>query len=130
MNLYRDHSASTSLGKGEVVDEEKHKKSHRKEGVRWKKWCPSHNIFFVLFSATQSLFLLGFSSSPGNITVRIKKSTSKKVPNSISEITIKYLHKNIIIRPLCQSGLFIQNVCLKIQLRLNMWFFTSFDITC
>ena len=33
MNLYRDHSASTSLGKGEGIDEEKHKNCHRKEGV-------------------------------------------------------------------------------------------------
>ena len=72
------------------------------------------------FSVTQYLFLLGFSTSPGNITVNIKKSTFKKVPTSISEITIKYLHKNIMAPPLCQSGLFIQNVCLKIQLRLKM----------
>ena len=123
MNLYRDHSESTSLGKGEGVEEKKHKKWHRKEGVRWKKWCPSHKFLYVLFSVTQSLFLLGFSSSPGNITASIKTSKSKKVLISISEITTKYLHKNIIISPLCQSGLFIQNMCLKIQLRLKMWFF-------
>ena len=129
MNLYRDLSASTSLGKGEKVDEESNKKWHRKEGVQSKKWCPSHKFFYALFSVTLSLFLLGFSSSPGNITASNKKSASKKVPTIISEITIKYLHKNIIIPPLCQCGLFIQNVCLKIQLRLKMWFFTSFDIT-
>ena len=126
MNLYRDHLAGTSLGKREEVDEEKHKKWHRKDGVRWKKWCPSHKFLYVLFPVTQSLFLRGFSSSPGNITASIKKSTFKKVPTSISEMTINYLHKNIIIPPLCQSGLFIQNVYLQIQLRLKMWFFTSF----
>ena len=49
-----------------------------------------------------------------NITASIKKRTSKKVPTSKTEITIKYLHKNIIIPPLGQSGLFMQNVCLKI----------------
>ena len=130
MNLYRDHPASTSLGKEEGVDEEMHKKWRRKEDVRWKKWClshkflyVSHKFLYVLFPVTQSLFLLGFSSSPGNITASNKKSTSKKVPTSISEITIKYLHKNIIIPPLGQSGLLIQNVCLKIQLCLKMWFF-------
>ena len=107
----------------EGVDEESNKKWHRKEGVHSKKWCHSHKFFYVLFSVTQSLFLLGFSSSPGNITASNKKSTSKKVPTSLSEITIKYLYKNIIIPPLCQCGLLIQNVCLKIQLRLKMWFF-------
>ena len=118
------------LGKGVAVDEEKHEKWHRKEGVQWKKWSPSHKFLYVLFSITQCLFLLRFSSGPDNITASITKSTSKKVPTSISEITIKYLRKNIIIPPLCQSGLFIQNVCLKTQLSLKMWFFTSFDIRC
>ena len=124
------HKASTSLGKGKGVHEESNKKWHRKEGVHSKKWCHSHKFFYVLFSVTQSLFLLGFSSSPGNITLSIKKSTSNKVPTSISEITIKYLHKNIIIPPLCQSRLFMQNMCRKTQSRLKMWFFTFFDITC
>ena len=50
-------------------------------------------VFYALFSVTQSLFLLGFSSSPDNITANNKKSTSKKVPTSMSEITIKYLLK-------------------------------------
>ena len=109
--------------------EESNKKWHRKQGVQSKKSCPSHKFFYVLFSVTQSLFLLGFSSSPGNITASNKKSTSKKVPTSISEITIKYLHKNIIIPPLCQCGLFIKHVCLKIPLCLKMWFFIPFDIT-
>ena len=74
-------------------------------------WCHSHKFFYVynFFCKTQSLFLLGFSSSPGNITASNKKSTSKEVPTSLSEITIKYLYKNIIIPPLCQCGLFIQN---------------------
>ena len=115
--------------KREHVDKESNKKWHRKEDMQSKKWCPSHKFFYVLFSVTQSLFLLGFSSSPGNITASNKKSISKKVPTSISEITMKYLYKNIIIPPLWQCGLFIQNVCLKIQLRLKIWFFTSFDIT-
>ena len=93
MNLYRDNSASTSLGKGEGVDKEKHKKWHRKEGVRWKMWCPSYKFLYVLFPVTQSLFLLGFSSSPGNITASIKTSTSKKVPISIPEITQIFAQK-------------------------------------
>ena len=37
---------------------------------------------------TQSLFLLGFSLSPDNITVSNKMSTSKKEPTIVSEITI------------------------------------------
>ena len=123
MNPYWNHSASTSLGKGDGVDEESNKKWDRKEGVSRKKWCPSHKFLSVLFSVTQFSFLPGFSSSPGNITASIKQNTSKKVPTSISEITIKYLHKNLRIPPLCQSGLFIQNVSLKIQLLLEMWFF-------
>ena len=75
-----------------------------------KKWCHSHKFFYVLFSVTQSLLLLCFSSSRGNIAASNKNSTSKKVPTSFSEITIKYLYKNIIIPPLSQCGLFIQNV--------------------
>ena len=104
MNLYRDHPASTSLGKEEGEDEEIHKKWHRKEGVRWKKWClshkflyVSHKFLYVFFPVTQSLFLLGFSSGPGNITASNKISTFKKVSTSISEITINYLHNNIVI---------------------------------
>ena len=123
MNHYWNHSASTWIGKGDGVDEERNKKWHRKEGVWQKRQCPSHKFFYVLFSVTQFSFLPGFSSSPGNITASIKQNTSKKVPTSISEITIKYLHKNLRIPPLCQSGLFIQNVSLKIQLLLEMWFF-------
>ena len=125
-----DHSASTSLGKGEGVDAENNKKWHRKEGVQLKRWCASHKFFYALYSFfIPSLFLPGFSSSPGNITASKKESTFEKVPTSKSEITIKYLHKNIIISPLCQCGLFIQNVRLKIQLHLKMSFFTSFYIT-
>ena len=41
---------------------------------------------------------------------------------SVSEITIYYLHKNNIIRLLCQCGLFTQHVCLKFQLCFTMWF--------
>ena len=85
-----------------------------------KSDVPHTNSSMHFFSGTQSLFLLGFSSSPGNITASNKKSTSMKVPTIISEIAIKYLHKSIIIPPLCQCGLFIQIVCLKIQLRLKM----------
>ena len=123
MNLYWNHSTSTSLGTGDGVDEESNKKWHRKEGVWQKRQCPSHKFLYVLFSVTQFSFLPGFSSSPGNITASISQNTSKKVPTSISEITIKYLYKNLRIPPLCQSGLFIQNVSLKIQLLLEMWFF-------
>ena len=65
-----------------------------------------HKILLRIFSVTQS-FLLGFSWSSDNITVSKKKSTSKKEPTSIFEITISYLHKNIIIPLLCQCGLFI-----------------------
>ena len=102
--LYRGYSASTSLKKGEGED----KQSDRKweEGVQSKKWCHSNKFFYVLFSVTQS-FLFCFSWSSDNITVSKKKSTSKKEPTSMSEITISYLHKNIIVPLLCQCGLFI-----------------------
>ena len=94
-----------------------------------KKLCPSNKFFYALFPVTQSLFLLGLSWSPENITTSNKKSTSKKKPTSVSKITMQYFHKNIIIPLLCQCELFIQHVCLKIQLCLKMLFFTSSDIT-
>ena len=75
------------LGRG-GVNEECNKKWHRKEVVQSKKWCPSHKFFYVPFSVTQSLFLLGFSWSPDNITASNKSSTSKKEPASESEVTI------------------------------------------
>ena len=87
MYLYRGHSASTSLGKGEGVGEESSRKWHRKDGVQPKKYL-SHKFFYVLFSVTQSLFLLSFSWSPDNITASNKKSTSKKEHTSVSEVTI------------------------------------------
>ena len=94
-----------------------------------KKLCPSNKFFYVLFPVTQSLFLLGLSWSPENITASNKKSTSKKKPTSVSKITMQYFHKNILIPLLFQCELFIQHVFLKIQLCLKMLFFTSSDIT-
>ena len=79
---------------------------HRKEGVQSKKWYLSHKFFYLLFSVTQS-FLLGFSWRSDNITACNKKSTSNKESTSVSEITIYYLHKSIIILLLCQCALFI-----------------------
>ena len=87
MYIYSGHSASTSLQKGEGTDEESSKKWHKKEGVQSKKWRPSHKFFCVLFSATQS-FLLVFSGSSDNIIASNNKSTSKKEPITLSEITI------------------------------------------
>ena len=88
--LYRGHSSSTSLGKGQGVDEERNTKWHRKEDVQSKNRCPLHKFFYALFSVTQSLSLLGFSWGRSNITASNKKSTSKKGPTSVSEITIYY----------------------------------------
>ena len=84
------------------VDEESNKNWNRKEAVQSKKWCPSHKFFDVLFSVTQPLFLLDFSWRFDNITANNKNSTSKKRPTNVSEITMKYLHKNVIILLLCQ----------------------------
>ena len=58
MYFYRKHSASMPYGKGEAVDKESNKKWHRKEDLQPKNWCSSHKFFNVLFSVTQSLFLL------------------------------------------------------------------------
>ena len=110
MHLYRGHWASTSIGKGEGVDEEGNRKWHRNEGVQSKKWCLSHKLIYVLFSVTQSLLLLGFSWSSDNITANNKKNTYKKEPTRASELIRLYLHKNIIIPLLCQCGVFI-HVC-------------------
>ena len=77
---------------------------------------PHINSSMYFFSVTQSLFLLGFSWSPDNITVNNKKSTCKKELRSVSEMTMQHLRKNIIIPLLCQCELFIQHVSLKIQL--------------
>ena len=46
-----------SLGEGEGVDKESNKKWHRKGGVQSKKVM---TLTKILFSVTQSLFLLGF----------------------------------------------------------------------
>ena len=83
MNLYRNHLASALIGKREGVDKESNKKWHRKEGVQSKKWCPWHKFFHVLFSVSQSFFLLGFSSGTNNIIASNKKSAFKKMPTSI-----------------------------------------------
>ena len=60
MYLFWGHSANKSLGKGSR--RRKQQKWHRKEGMQSKKWYPSNKLFYELFffSATQSLFLLGF----------------------------------------------------------------------
>ena len=50
------------LGRG--VDEESNKKQHGKEGMHSKKWCPSHKFFYILYSVTYFLFLLGFDKAP------------------------------------------------------------------
>ena len=75
-------------------------KKHKKEGVKSKKWYPSHKFFYVLFFVTQS-FLLGFSWSSDNITAGNKKSTLMKEHICVSETTMWYLHKNIVIPLLC-----------------------------
>ena len=77
---------------------------------------PHTNSSMYFFSVTQALSLLGFSWSPDNITANNKKSTFKKELSSVSEMTMQHLHKNIIIPLLCQCELFIQHVCLRIQL--------------
>ena len=53
-----------------------------------QKWCPTHKFFYVLSSVTQSLFLLGFSSSSDNITASSKKSTSMNELTIVFEVTI------------------------------------------
>ena len=95
---------------GRRVDEESNKKRHRKEAVQSRKGCPSHKCFYILFCVTQFLFLLGFSKSSDNVTANNKKSISKKKPTSVSEITISYLHKNIII-PLLVMWVVYTNMC-------------------
>ena len=75
---------ATKRTKGKL--EESNKNWHRKQGVQSKKSSPSHKLFYVLFSVTQSLFLLSFSRSPDNITASNKKSTSKKQHTSVCEI--------------------------------------------
>ena len=91
MYLYSGYSASTSLEESNKKNKKKlkesNKKWHRKQGVQSKKSCPSHKFFYVLFSVTQSLFLLSFSWNPDNITASNKKSTSKRNPTILSEIT-------------------------------------------
>ena len=82
---------------------------YRQESMQSKKWYLSHKFFYVFFSVTQS-FLLGFSWSCDSITGSNKKSTSRNVPTSASETTIKYLHKNIKISLLWQCGLFINAI--------------------
>ena len=47
------------LGRG--VEEESNKRWNRKDGVQLKKGYPSHKLFNVFFSVTQSLFLFCFS---------------------------------------------------------------------
>ena len=75
MFLYRGHSTSMSLRKGEGIDKKSDKKLHRREDVQPKK-VMSLTHFYVLFSVTQS-FLLGLKLN--NITATNKKSTSKSL---------------------------------------------------
>ena len=82
----------SQLGRGRS---RRRKHTHRMKGVQSKKWYSLHKLLHVLFSVIQS-FPLGFSWSSGNITANNKKSTSKKESTCVSEITKKYLHKNII----------------------------------
>ena len=97
---------------GRVVDEEGNKKWHRKEGVQSKKWWPSRKFFYdVLSSATQS-FISSWFLIKLWLYYSEKKSQFKKKSTSVSEITISYLHKNIIIPLLCQFGLFV-NTCVS-----------------
>ena len=86
-------------------------------------------ILLCTFSVTQSLFLLGFSWSPDNITARNKKSTSKKEPTSVSEISYNVGKKYYNSTSNLSMWVVYQHECLKIQLCIMMWFFTSFDIT-
>ena len=81
MFLYRGHSASMPLRKQEGVEEKSNKKWYRTDGVLSKK-------VNLLFSVTQSIFLLGFSRSSDSTTASNKKSTSKKEATSASEITL------------------------------------------
>ena len=60
----------------------------------------------LFFSVTQS-FILGFSLSTAIITASSIKNTYKKEPIVVSEITMQYLHKNILILLLCQWGLLV-----------------------
>ena len=76
-----------SLEKGNGVDKESNEKCNGKEDVQSKKWFLSHKFFYVTFSVTQSLFLLGFSWNSDNITASNKKRTSKKESITVSEIT-------------------------------------------
>ena len=76
MYLYKCHSTSTSLGKVERVDKEINKNDIERRECSQKSDVPHTNAF-----------LLGFSWSSDNITVSNKKSTSKKEPINISEIT-------------------------------------------
>ena len=69
------------------VNKESNKNWPRKKGVQSTEWCLSDKFFYVLLYVTQSLFHLGFSWGPDNITANNKKSTSKKEPISVSEIT-------------------------------------------
>ena len=97
---------------GRVVGEEGNKKWHRKEGVQSKKWWPSRKFFYdVLSSATQS-FISSWFLIKLWLYYSEKKSQFKKKSTSVSEITISYLHKNIIIPLLCQFGLFV-NTCVS-----------------
>ena len=95
--LDSDHSASTSLGKGEGVDKESNEKWHRKEGCSQKSVVFHTNSCIYFFC--NSIFISSWF-------------LMKKELTCVSEMTILYLHKNIIITLLCRSGLFI-NTCVS-----------------
>ena len=64
VSLYRGHSTSTSLGKGEGEDKESNRRLHRKEGVQSKKDVPhtiSSTYFFFCNSIFPSWFLMKLS---------------------------------------------------------------------
>ena len=63
MYVYRGYSPSTSLGKGEGVNEESNK-WHRNEDVQSRKWCPSHKFFYALFFCNSSFIPSWFLMKP------------------------------------------------------------------
>ena len=115
------------LGRG-GVNEESDKKWRRNEGVQSKKWCPSHKFFYVLFSVTQSLFLLGFSWSLDSITASNKKNTSKKEPTSVSEVTTIFAPKKFNSTNLSMWVVYATSVS-KNSVMYQDVIFTSFDTT-
>ena len=120
---------------GVGVDKESNNKCHRKEGVQSKKWFSSQILLYTPFC--NSFFI------PSWFLMKPWWYYSEKQKEHIQEgayqciwikleITIWYLHKNIIIPLICQCGLFIHTFVSKNSIATKdvIFYLLRYNVKC